>query len=96
MQVMFPLDQLVLFSTKTFNLRTSSIHIKNYAIAYDLTRAGTGLYNDLLWAGRPGFGSWQEQDFFVIHSVQTCSGIHPTSYPVGTAGDFLEAKAVEA
>jgi hypothetical protein len=33
-----------------------------------------------LWAGRPGFDSWegQERD----HRVRTVSGAHPTSYPM--------------
>jgi hypothetical protein len=27
-------------------------------------------------------------DFYLPHSVQTGSGAHPASYPVGTGGDF--------
>jgi hypothetical protein len=40
---MLLLDQRVLFSTKIFNLRTNSIHMKNYTIAYGLTKSGIDL-----------------------------------------------------
>jgi hypothetical protein len=30
-------------------------------------------------AGWPGFDSWQEKDFFILHSIQTGSGAHPAS-----------------
>jgi len=41
-----------------------------------------------LGAGRPGFDSRQRQEFFFLrHRVQTCSGAHPVSYPMGT-GDL--------
>jgi hypothetical protein len=30
--------------------------------------------SDRLGAGRPGFDSWQGQDFSFLHSVQTASG----------------------
>jgi len=42
-----------------------------------------------LWAGRLGFDSWQGQEFFsVCHCIQTGSGSHPASYPMGTLGSF--------
>jgi hypothetical protein len=31
--------------------------------------------------------------FSLLHSVQTGSGAHPASYPMGTAGDFPGGKA---
>jgi hypothetical protein len=38
-----------------------------------------------LQAGRPGFDSRQEQGYFSLrHCVQTSSGAHPASHPVGT------------
>jgi hypothetical protein len=40
-------------------------------------------------AGRPGFESRQEQDFSLLHSVQTGSGACPASYQMGTRDDFL-------
>jgi hypothetical protein len=40
-------------------------------------------YSDGLRAGRPGFYSWQGQDS-ILRSVQTDSGAHPASCPVGT------------
>jgi hypothetical protein len=51
-----------------------------------------------LRAGRPGPipGRGSEGDFFLRHRVQTGSGAHPASYPVGTGGSFLEGKAVGA
>jgi hypothetical protein len=32
---------------------------------------------------QPGFNSGQRQDFFLLHSVETGSGVHPASYPMG-------------
>jgi hypothetical protein len=32
------------------------------------------------------------QDFSLLHSVQTDSGAHPISYPVGTVGFFAGVK----
>jgi hypothetical protein len=39
------------------------------------------------------FESRQSQEFSLLHVVQTGSGGHPTSYPIGTEGSFpgLEA-----
>jgi hypothetical protein len=36
------------------------------------------------------------QDFSLLHSVQTDSGAHPASYPMGTGGSFPEGKVAEA
>jgi hypothetical protein len=42
-----------------------------------------------------GFSSWREQRFFLCHNVQTGSGVHPASCPVGTATHFLGVKQLE-
>jgi len=50
-----------------------------------------------LLAGRPGFDSRQEQGFFSLrHRVQTGSGVHPASCPMGTGGSFPEGKTAGA
>jgi hypothetical protein len=33
-------------------------------------------------------GSWQRQEFFLLHKVQTCSGAKPASYSVGNLDDL--------
>jgi hypothetical protein len=33
-----------------------------------------------------------EQEFSLLHVVQTGSGVHPTSYPMGTGGSFPGVK----
>jgi hypothetical protein len=40
-----------------------------------------------------GVDSRQEQDFSLLHTVQTGSGAHPASYPMGTGGVFSWGKA---
>jgi hypothetical protein len=42
------------------------------------------------------FESLRGQQFSLIHVVQTGSGAHPTSYPMGTVGSFPGGKAAEA
>jgi hypothetical protein len=32
------------------------------------------------------------QEFSLLHVVQTCSGVHPTSYTMGTGGSFPGVK----
>jgi hypothetical protein len=51
-----------------------------------------------LWAGRPGFDSWQGQQIFLFipHSVQTDSGAHPASYPMGTESVIPKVKVAAA
>jgi hypothetical protein len=34
------------------------------------------------------FESWWEQEYSLLHVVQTGSWAHPTSYPMGTGGSF--------
>jgi hypothetical protein len=43
-------------------------------------------YSDWLRAGRPRSGSSSpgSQEFYLLHIVQTGSGAHPASYPIGT------------
>jgi hypothetical protein len=36
------------------------------------------------------------QEFSLLHVVQTGSGVHPTSYAMGTRGSFLRGKAAVA
>jgi hypothetical protein len=48
-----------------------------------------------LWTGRPRrreFESRQGQTFLLLHIVQTGSGVHPTSYKMGTGGSFSGVK----
>jgi hypothetical protein len=49
--------------------------------------------SERLQAGRPGFDTQQGIDFSLLHNVQTGSGAHPASYPVGTAAYFPGGKA---
>jgi hypothetical protein len=42
------------------------------------------------------FESRWDEEFLLFHVVQTGSGAHPTSYPVGTGGSFHGGKAAEA
>jgi hypothetical protein len=42
------------------------------------------------------FESRWGQEFCPLQVVQACSGVHPTSYPVGTRGSFLGSKAAGA
>jgi hypothetical protein len=43
------------------------------------------------WTARVRFPA--VQDFSLLHSVQTGSGVHPASYPMGTGGYFPGSKA---
>jgi hypothetical protein len=43
-------------------------------------------YSDEIQAGRMGFDSQQGKDFSILHSIQTTSGAHPVSYPMGYRG----------
>jgi hypothetical protein len=51
----------------------------------------------ILQCERPGFGSRYGQggDFLFCHHVQTGSGAHPASYPMGTGGFFSGSKVAE-
>jgi hypothetical protein len=50
-----------------------------------------------LRAGRPRFDTRQVQvSFSLYYRVQTGSGVHPASYPVGTRSSFLAGKAAGA
>jgi hypothetical protein len=40
-----------------------------------------------------GWAAWVRlQDFSILHGIQTGSGAHPTSYPMGTRGSFPRVK----
>jgi hypothetical protein len=43
-------------------------------------------YSDKPWDGRPEDSSKQGQDFPPSHNLQTGSGAHSASYPMGTGG----------
>jgi hypothetical protein len=50
---------------------------------------GVGQYSVWLQTGRPGFDPRQKQRIFPVAScIQTGSGAHPASYPMGTGGPF--------
>jgi hypothetical protein len=43
-----------------------------------------------LWAGQPGFDSWQgRRDLFLFHHIHSSCRAHPASYPVSTWGENL-------
>jgi hypothetical protein len=53
-------------------------------------------YSDKQRAGRPGIDSWQGQESLpILHSVQTGSGAHPGSYPMGTGSLFPGVKRLK-
>jgi hypothetical protein len=56
--------------------------------------------SDGLWTRRPtNWGSIPDRNkrfFSLFHNVQTGSGAHPASYPVGSRGSLLGAKAAKA
>jgi hypothetical protein len=41
-------------------------------------------YSNRLQAGWPGFDSQEDQNFSLLHCIQTGSEVHPTSYLMGT------------
>jgi hypothetical protein len=47
-------------------------------------------------AERSEFRSQKEQDFSPLHIILTCSGTHPSYYPMVTGGHFLRGEAAEA
>jgi hypothetical protein len=50
-----------------------------------------------LWAGWSGVRiPAGAGNFFLLHRVQTGSGAHPASYPMGTGGSLSEGKAAGA
>jgi hypothetical protein len=54
-------------------------------------------YSDWLWAGRPRGRSWVPgQEFSLLQIVQTGSGVHLTSYKMGTGGSFPGVKRPES
>jgi hypothetical protein len=61
---------------------------------YILSRGSSVSTVTSLRAGRPGLDSRQGQgrDFPHLHSAQTGSGAHRSSYPMDTGGSFPEGK----
>jgi hypothetical protein len=46
----------------------------------------------MVWTtDEPEFKSLQNEEFFLLHVVQTGSGTHPASYPMGTGGEATGA-----
>jgi hypothetical protein len=45
---------------------------------------------------RSRYSDWLRAGRSLLHVVQTGSGVHPTSYPMGTAGSFPSGKAARA
>jgi hypothetical protein len=43
-----------------------------------------------------GSNSGKVKNFSLLHVVQTCSAVHPTSYPVGSGGSLPGGKATGA
>jgi hypothetical protein len=72
------------------NIVHSSLYDKCYrvGIAQSVQQRAKG------WTA--GVDSRQEQDFSLVHSIETDSGAHPASYPMGTVGYFRGGKAAEA
>jgi hypothetical protein len=52
-------------------------------------------YSDGLRAGGPG-SIPAVQDFSLLHSIQTSSGVNPASYTMGTGGSIPRGKAAGA
>jgi hypothetical protein len=69
-----------------------------YCLLYSHWELGSrSRYSDWLRAGRPRGRSLSPcRVKYFLHVVQSGSGVHPTSYPMGTGGSFLGGKAVEA
>jgi hypothetical protein len=63
-----------------------NFYLKHFYI-YILTEQESGWLtpnSDWLLVGWLGFDSWSGHDFSLLRSVQTGSGVHQASYPVGT------------
>jgi hypothetical protein len=58
-------------------------------IAQSVWRLATG------WTTE-GSESREGQEFSLLHVVRTGSGVHPTSFPMGTGGSFLGGEAAGA
>jgi hypothetical protein len=83
---------------KPFNVYKISHYFRISSMSYTYGKVCVSTYttsrhSDGLRAGRPGFDSWQGQDFSFLNSVYTGSEVHPTYYAIGTWGDFLGCKA---
>jgi hypothetical protein len=54
-----------------------------------------GIAQSVSWLAA-GWTTQKGQEFSLLHVVQTGSGVHPTSYPIGTGGFFPGGKAAWA
>jgi hypothetical protein len=62
--------------------------VRGAGIAQSVERLATG------WTAEGSeFESLEGQEFSVLHVVQTCSAVHPASYPMDTGGYFPGGKA---
>jgi hypothetical protein len=64
-------------------------HLSNMwaGIAQSVSQLATG------WMTKVSeFESWWDQEFLLLLVIQTGSGVHPTSYPMGTGGSFPGVK----
>jgi hypothetical protein len=69
----------------------SSTAVTGSQISADVIATGYGFYDRGVRGRVP-----VEARFYLLHSVQTGSGAHSHSYPMGTGGSFLEVKAAGA
>jgi hypothetical protein len=61
------------------------------AVAQSVQRLPTGWTTDV-----SEFESQKCREFSLLHSIQTGSGVHPTSYPMSTGSSFPGDKAAGA
>jgi hypothetical protein len=66
---------LIVVSSKCNKIMISSIHLQGVGIA----------------VGWMGFNSQQGKDFSLLYGIQTDTGAHPASYPMGTGGKMAGA-----
>jgi hypothetical protein len=69
----------------------------SYAVLSD-TAIQDGSVSIVMVCGLHGQGSihGRGKKFIFLHSIQTYSGAHPATYPVGTRGFFYGGKAARA
>jgi hypothetical protein len=85
-------------NTQLLDLYTEDLSFMETVNMYCRSAGQRSRYSDWLRAGRPR-GLEVEfrygKDFSLLHSVQTGSGAHPASYPMGNEGSFPWSKAAE-
>jgi hypothetical protein len=83
------LDKLYNSNLLLFQLYTNNVRIN----CYEESR-GSSVDVVTGWPGEVRFPLGEI--FFLLHSVQTGSGTHPASCPVGSGGDFSRSKEAGA